>query len=108
MTQEGAGDRARREADAAARVQHPGVLRVHETGEHDGRVFLAREYCPDGSLEKKLGGTPLPPGAAAALVARLAQAMQASHDAKIVHRDLKPANILPAEDGTPRVTGLGP
>jgi hypothetical protein len=102
-----ARDRVRTEADAAARVQHPGVLRVYATGEHEGRAFVVREYCPDGSLEKKLAGTPLPPRDAAALVARLASAVQAAHDAKIIHHDLKPANILLAEDGTPRVAGLG-
>jgi hypothetical protein len=107
MTREGDGDRFRTEADAAARVQHPGVLQVYETGEHDGRAFVAREYCPEGSLETKLGGTPLPPADAAALVARLAPALQAAHDASLVHGDLKPGNILIAEDGTPRVTGFG-
>ena len=76
-------------------------------GEHRGLPYFSLEYCPGGSLEKKLRHTPLPPREAATLVEQLAHAMQAAHDKGVIHRDLKPANVLLAEDGTPKVTDFG-
>src|SRR5262249_47274913 len=99
--------RFQREAQAVARLQHPHIVQVYEVGECDGRPFFSMEFCPGGSLEKKLSGTPLPPREAAALVEKLARAMQAAHAEQVVHRDLKPANVLLAVDGTPKVTDFG-
>jgi tRNA A-37 threonylcarbamoyl transferase component Bud32 len=95
--------RFRAEAEAVARLQHPGVVQVFEVGEHNGLPYLSLEYCPGGSLAQKLTGTPWQPGPAAALVEALARAVQAAHAAGIVHRDLKPGNVLLADDGTPKV-----
>jgi WD40 repeat protein/tRNA A-37 threonylcarbamoyl transferase component Bud32 len=100
-------ERFRTEAEAIARLQHPHIVQIHEVGEHDGLPFLSLEFCPGGSLEKKLAGTPLPAQEAAALLERLARAMQAAHEKGVIHRDLKPANVLLAEDGTARITDFG-
>jgi eukaryotic-like serine/threonine-protein kinase len=99
--------RFRTEAEAIARLRHPHIVQIHEVGEHDGLPFFSLEFCPGGSLDRKLAGTPLPPGEAAALVETLARAMHAAHRKGVVHRDLKPSNVLLAEDGTPRVTDFG-
>jgi WD40 repeat protein len=99
--------RFRTEAEAVARLQHPNIVQVFEVGENGGLPFFSLEYCPGGSLDKKLSGTPLPPGEAAALVEQLAWAMHAAHTKGVLHRDLKPANVLLAEDGTPKVTDFG-
>jgi serine/threonine protein kinase len=99
--------RFRKEAEAVARLHHPNVVQIYEVGDHNGLPYLSLEYCAGGSLERKLRGTPMPPGEAAALVEALARAMQAAHDKGIVHRDLKPANVLLAEDGTPKVSDFG-
>jgi WD40 repeat protein/tRNA A-37 threonylcarbamoyl transferase component Bud32 len=99
--------RFRTEAEAIARLQHPNIVEVHEIGDHDGKPFFALEFCAGGSLEKKLGGTPLPPGEAARLIETLARAMQAAHEAKVLHRDLKPANVLLTEAGIPKITDFG-
>jgi eukaryotic-like serine/threonine-protein kinase len=99
--------RFRGEAEAIARLVHPHIVQVHEVGEHRGLPYFSLEFCPGGSLEKKLQGTPLPAQEAAALVARLAGAMHAAHERGIVHRDLKPANVLLAEDGTPKLSDFG-
>jgi WD40 repeat protein/tRNA A-37 threonylcarbamoyl transferase component Bud32 len=105
----GAADLARfvTEAEAIARLQHPNIVQLYEVGEHGGLPYFSLEFCPGGSLDRKLGGTPLPPRQAAALVETLARAMQAAHEKGVVHRDLKPANVLVAEDGTPKVTDFG-
>jgi hypothetical protein len=99
--------RFRTEAEAIARLQHPNIVQIYEVGERDGRPYFSLEFCAGGSLEKKLGGRPLPPKEAARLVETLARAMQAAHDKGIIHRDLKPANVLLAEDGTPKITDFG-
>jgi WD40 repeat protein len=86
--------RFRTEGEAIARLQHPNIVQIYEVGEHQGRPFLALEYCAGDSLEKKLNGTPLPARTAAAMMAPLARAVEAAHRRGVVHRDLKPANIL--------------
>jgi len=100
-------ERFRTEGEAVARIQHPNVVQIHEVGEQDGLPFFSLEFCPGGTLEKKLSGKPLPPPEAAALVEALARGVDAAHRKGVIHRDLKPANVLLAEDGTPKITDFG-
>ncbi len=100
-------ERFRAEGEAVARLQHPNVVQIYEVGEHDGLPFFSLEYCAGGSLDRRLDGTPQPPGEAARLVEVLARAMQAAHERNLVHRDLKPANVLFLADGTPKITDFG-
>jgi WD40 repeat protein len=86
--------RFRTEAEAVARLQHPNIVQVYETGEHDGLPYFSLEYVEGGGLDRKLAGTPLPARDAARLVETLARAMDYAHQRGILHRDLKPANIL--------------
>ena len=72
----------------------------------DGRPYFTMEFVEGGSLAQKLAGTPQPARQAAALVATLAEAVQAAHQGGIVHRDLKPANVLLTADGTPKISRL--
>jgi serine/threonine protein kinase len=92
----GAHERARFriEAEAAARMRHPNIVRIHEVGEHAGQPYFAMEFVDGGSLDQLLAGKPQPALHAAALVRTLALAIEHAHAQKIVHRDLKPANIL--------------
>jgi serine/threonine-protein kinase len=99
--------RLRTEAEAIARLQHPNIVQVFDVGEHDGKPFLALEFCAGGSLDLQLDGTPWQPQRAAILVQTLAEAMHAAHQKSVVHRDLKPANVLLTEDGSPRITDFG-
>ena len=86
--------RFRTEGEAVARLQHPNIVQVYEVGEHEGKPFFSLEFCPGGSLDRKLAGTPIDPKRRPRLVRTLAQAMHAAHQANVIHRDLKPANIL--------------
>jgi WD40 repeat protein len=95
------------EAEAAARLQHPNIVQIHEVGEAGGLPYFSLEFCPGGSLADRLRGEPLPPREAARFTETLARAVQAAHAAGIVHRDLKPANVLLAADGTPKITDFG-
>ncbi len=99
--------RFRTEAEAIARLQHPHIVQVFEVGDQEGLPFFSLEFCPGGNLDRKLAGSPLPPQEAAQLLAMLARAVQAAHQANVIHRDLKPANVLLAADGTPKVTDFG-
>jgi len=99
--------RFRGEAEAIARLRHPSIVQIYEVGECGGLPYFSLEYCPAGSLDRKLNGTPLPMREAAALVEKLARGIQEAHAKGILHRDLKPANVLLAEDGTPMVTDFG-
>jgi eukaryotic-like serine/threonine-protein kinase len=93
--------RFRLEAELAARVRHPNIVQVYETGTHDGRPYLVMEWVDGGTLAARLDGKPWPPAAAAALVETLARAIHAAHLQGVVHRDLKPANILLSNDQIP-------
>jgi serine/threonine protein kinase len=99
--------RFRTEGEAAARLQHPNVVQIHEVGDHEGLPFYSLEFVAGGSLASKLDGTPWQSRPAAQLVETLARAVHAAHRRGIVHRDLKPANVLLATDGTPKITDFG-
>jgi WD40 repeat protein len=105
----GAHERARfrTEAEAVARLQHPGIVQVYEVGEQAGCPYLALEYVGGGSLAQQLDGAPVPPRRAAQLLLDLARAVQHAHEQGIVHRDLKPANVLLTEAGVAKVADFG-
>jgi WD40 repeat protein/serine/threonine protein kinase len=86
--------RFRREAEAVASLQHPGIVQIYEVGEHDGCPYLALEWVEGGSLARRLDGAPWPPPDAAHLVRALALAVDDAHRHGIIHRDLKPGNVL--------------
>lgn len=95
------------EARAVAAVAHPGIVTLFVAGESEGCPFLVMEFCPGGSLRDTFNRGVMDPNEAAALVAELADAVQAAHDRKVVHRDLKPANVLLTADGRPKITDFG-
>jgi WD40 repeat protein len=100
--------RFRLEAEAAARLQHPNIVQVHELGEYQGLPFFSLELVEGGSLDRKLDPhRPPPPRWAAELVETLARAVHFAHEHGVVHRDLKPANVLLTEGGTPKIADFG-
>lgn len=86
--------RFRREAELAARLQHPNIVPVYEVGEHNGEPYLVMELLGGGSLRQQLANHPLPAADAARLLVTLARAVQHAHDRNVIHRDLKPGNVL--------------
>jgi serine/threonine protein kinase/WD40 repeat protein len=92
-------ERFRQEAEAVARLQHPGIVQIFEVGDGPTGPFLALEYVAGGSLAEKLDGKPWLAAIAANLIEQLAEAVEAAHQSGIVHRDLKPANVLLSDSG---------
>jgi eukaryotic-like serine/threonine-protein kinase len=87
-------ERFRREAEAVARLQHPGIVQIFEIGSCNGRHYLALEWVDGPSLDKFAAGRPLPATEAARIVEAVARATHHVHEHGIIHRDLKPANVL--------------
>jgi serine/threonine protein kinase len=86
--------RFRTEAEAAARLQHPHIVQIHEIAEHAGLPCLVLEFVDGPSLAECLKDGPLPPRRAAEVAEVLARAVHYAHQRGIVHRDLKPGNVL--------------
>lgn len=100
-----------REAEAAGRLSHPGIVTIYDVGEEPETrsPYIVMEYVRGLSLEKRLSGEnrKLPLEAALHLTLELAEALDCAHRQGVVHRDLKPANILLTEDGHAKIADFG-
>ncbi|HUJ44744.1 MAG TPA: protein kinase, partial [Opitutaceae bacterium] len=99
--------RFRREAAAAAGLQHPNIVAIHDYGEVDGQPYYAMDLVAGHDLAGLCAGRPLPARRAAELLRLLAGAVHYAHQRGVVHRDLKPSNVLIDEDGRPRIADFG-
>ena len=99
--------RFRVEAEAAARLQHPNIVRIHETGEQDGQPYFSMDYVEGGNLASLVREKPLPAKRAAGYVKTIAEAIHYAHEQGILHRDLKPSNVLIDHADQPHVTDFG-
>jgi len=100
--------RFRAEAAAAAALQHPNIVAIHDVGVHDGNHFFSMDYVQGQNLAQLVGHRPLPAQKAAHYVKLIAEAIHYAHEQGILHRDLKPSNVLvDAATDQPRVTDFG-
>jgi serine/threonine-protein kinase len=100
--------RFQQEARAAAALNHPGIVTIHDIGRADGVLYMAMEYVEGHELRDALaGGQGLPVPQAVAIAAQLADALGYAHARGIVHRDVKPANVMILRDGRAKIMDFG-
>ncbi len=102
-----ARERLRREALAAAGLDHPFICKVYEIGDADGRAFIVMEYVEGDTLHARSREALLPVRQVIDIAHELAQALDAAHRRGIVHRDLKPANVMLTPQGHVKVMDFG-
>src|SRR5947209_17656094 len=101
-------ERFRREAQAAAGLQHPNIVGVYDRGSFDDTYFIAMEYLPGRSLKQLIRQeAPLEPLRAIELTIQILKAARFAHRHGVIHRDLKPHNVIVDESGHVTVTDFG-
>jgi eukaryotic-like serine/threonine-protein kinase len=95
------------DARKTAALSHPSIATVFETGEDQGRLFLASEYVPGQTLRAAIGGHAINPRRAVAFAAQIADALAEAHFAGIVHGDIRPDNVIVTPKGNAKVIDVG-
>ena len=99
--------RFKREAQAAAKLNHPNIVTIYEVSEFNGRPFFAMEHVAGESLRELIKAKELPIERVIDLAVQLCDGLNRAHEFGIIHRDIKPANILVTTDGHPKIADFG-
>ena len=99
--------RFRREAEAAARLDHSGIVPIYEVGERDGSCYFSMKLVEGGQLDEVVAREPMPIRRAVELIAKVARTVHFAHEHGILHRDIKPGNILLDRNCEPHLTDFG-
>jgi serine/threonine protein kinase/Tfp pilus assembly protein PilF len=99
--------RFRLEAEAAARLEHPGIVPIHEVGERDGQCYFSMKFVEGGQLDEVVRRAPMSIRQAVELIVKVARIVHYAHEHGILHRDIKPGNILLDAKGEPHLTDFG-
>src|SRR5204863_273546 len=92
---------------AAASLEHPGIVPIHEVGERDGSCYFSMKFIEGGQLDEMVRHEPMPIRRAVELIAKVARTIHYAHERGILHRDIKPGNILLDAKGEPHLTDFG-
>src|SRR5438874_4440721 len=99
--------RFRLEAEAAAKLEHPGIVPIHDVGERDGSCYFSMKFVEGGQLNEVIERTSIAIRRAVELMAKVARIVHYAHEHGILHRDIKPGNILLDRNGEPHLTDFG-
>jgi dipeptidyl aminopeptidase/acylaminoacyl peptidase len=99
--------RFEQEARATGQLNHPNILAVYDTGDHEGAPYVMSELLEGQTLRERVAGGPLPVRKAVEIGAQIARGLAAAHDKGIVHRDLKPENVFVTNDGRVKILDFG-